>query len=220
MSRVLVRVLIVPAVLACLFLASCSSDDSGSGDAEAPADSAGSAGGESSKGDTKTVSAAGLSFEVPSGYTTVDADDVADGSKENAEVEEMAGRMGMSADQFIQTMSQVELYLMSDDRGTKGFVDNVNVVEQTGTLPEDAQIEQQFSQIGAEVSDVERVSTDAGEAVVLDYTFEIGKIAVTGRGILVETEPGTVVTTTVSATEAGVTADLGDRIVDTLSKAS
>ena len=57
--------------------------------------------------------------------TTREADDLAEG-------------LGLTTEQFEQTIRNVDLFLVDGDGPEDGFLDNINVIGQTGTLPGDA----------------------------------------------------------------------------------
>ncbi len=209
MSRELARVLAgCAAAAACLLTASCGGSDDAS-----PKPAAAS----SSAPDTRTVSSSGVSFDVPAGYSEVDASDV---SGDDATYADLAERLGVTTAEFGQAMKSVDLFLFSDEGPKDGFLDNINVIEQPGELPGDDVLKAQFGQLGATVNDIQRTDTDAGEVADIDYDLEVKGHQVAGRGVLLSTDDGNVVTITVSAGERDDASELGDQIVATLTPAS
>lgn len=198
----------VVAALICLTSAGCSFDD-------------GSAGGDgnSGEGDTRRVSAAGISFEVPEGWEELDAEEVAEGAGDNATFGEVAEGMGMTADQLEQTMKSVDLMVFSDEGAQHGFLDNVNVLQTPGRMPNDEQVKLQFMTLGADVHDVSHEQTELGDTTVVDYEIKYVDLSVHGRAVYVDAGRGPV-GVTVTAFDGDTTEDVADRILDTLAKAS
>jgi hypothetical protein len=201
------RTALAAASLICLPLAGCSSGD---GDRTS-----------SDGADTKRVSAAGISFEVPGGWEELDAAEVAEGAGENATVGEIADSMGVTPDQFEQIMANVDLFLFSDEGAQHGFLDNINVLETPGRMPNDEQVKLQFMSLGADVHDVSHEQTELGDTTVVNYEMEYpDQPRVHGEAIFVDAGGEGPVGITVSAYD-GDTADLlADRILDTLAEAS
>jgi hypothetical protein len=201
------RTALVAAVI-CLAPAGCSSDDGST-----------AGGGNTEQADTRRMSAAGISFEVPEGWEELDAAEVAEGAGENSTVGEIAESMGVTPDQFEQMMASIDLFLFSDEGAQHGFLDNVNVLQMPGRMPNDEQLKLQFLQFGADVRDVSHEETDLGDAAVVVYEAEFSGRAVQGEGIYVDVGEGPV-SVTVSAFDRDTTEDVADRILDTLDKAS
>ena len=201
------------AALICLTSAGCSADDGSSRGGTS------SGGGTSSEADTRRVSAAGISFEAPEGWEELDAAEVAEGAGENSTVGEIADSMGVTPDQFEQMMASIDLFLFSDEGAQHGFLDNVNVLQIPGRMPNDEQLKLQFLQFGADVRDVSHQETELGDAAVVVYEAEFSGRAVQGEGIYVDVGDGPVAVT-VSAFDRDTTAEVADQILDTLAEAS
>lgn len=181
-------------------------------------DTSDSGSGDAGGSDTQTVSADGVSFDVPAGYRTVGADDLT-GEGADSEYGDMADSLGISVDQFRQALGSIDLFLASDEGSGDGFVDNINVIDQPVEVPEDTAVKAQFKQIGADVQEIRHPSSDLGEISDVEYTLEAGDTTVQGRGILVAVGDG-LVNITVSASDRDVADDLGDRIVESLAEDS
>ncbi len=101
------RTALVAAALVCTSLASCSSE-AANGSREGEGSSSGEV-------DAKRVSAAGISFEVPEGWETLDAGELAEGAGENSQLAEWAEGLGITPDQLEQTVSSMDLFLVTDE---------------------------------------------------------------------------------------------------------
>lgn len=212
MSRHLARVLAGSVLITVsLLTASCGGSDDAAPTTAASSDSSAPA------ADTQTVSSSGFSFAVPSDFSEVAASDV---NGDDSTYADLADRLGVTTEQFDQAIKSVDLFLFSDDGPTDGFLDNINVIEQQGELPGDDELEAQFGQLGATGIEIEHTDTDAGEVADITYDLEVSGQQIAGRGILVSTDDGSVVTITVSAGERDTADEIGDQIVDTLAPAS
>jgi hypothetical protein len=173
----------------------------------------------SENSNNKRVSAAGVSFEVPTGWEEVGAETVAEDAAEGESRDELADSMGMTREQFDRVVANVDLYLFDDEPSGQGFADNVNVVQILGRIPNDQRLRRQFVQFGAEVHKISHEQTDLGDAAVVVFEAELFGRRVQGEGIYVDTLDGTVVVT-VGASEAEAAAEIADQILDTLAEAS
>jgi hypothetical protein len=207
MSRT--RRALAPLVLATvLALAGCSGD-SGSGASGDSGD-----GGEGS-GSTE-VSALGLAFDVPAGWETLDPEDAEIPEEEAAD---LAEGLNLTPEQFDQTVRGVDLFVVDGDGPQDGFLSNINVLGQPGTLPPDGQLEQQFGAIGAEVVDISREDTDAGEVVAVQYSLGMQDNTVEGVSYLLAQDEE-VVTVTVSTPDRAQSDEIGEGILASLTEAS
>lgn len=202
------RTALAAAVLGLFSLTGCSSSDDSS-----------EAGGSSGGSDTKRLSAVGVSFEVPAGWQELEAKEVAEGAGENSKIAELADQMGLTAEQFEQTMASVDLMVVSDEGPQAGFLDNITVLQAEGHVPNDEQLELQFLQIGADVRDISHERTELGDTTVLVYELEAADLHVQGEAVFVETDEGAV-SLTVSATERDAADQIAGGIVDTLAETS
>jgi hypothetical protein len=189
-----------------LALAGCSSDEPSSGDS-------GDAAVEEAE---NTVTALGISFEAPAGWESLDPDEA---DIPDAEADDLAEGLGLTTEQFEQTIRNVDLFLVDGDGPEDGFLDNINVIGQTGTLPGDAELESQFAAIGADVIEVTHEDTPVGEAAVVEYSLDVGDRTIEGVSYLV-TRAGDVVTVTVSTPDRAESDDISATILDTLAEAS
>jgi hypothetical protein len=199
---------LVPLVLATvLALAGCSGD---SGGAEEPE------GGDSADSSGTEVSALGLAFDVPEGWETLDPEDAEIPEEEAAE---LAEGLNLTPEQFDQTVRGVDLFVVDGDGPEDGFLSNINVLGQSGSLPPDDQLEQQFSGIGAEVVDISREDTDAGEVVAVQYSLGVQENTVEGVSYLLA-QDDEVVTVTVSTPDRDQSDEIGEGILASLTEAS
>ena len=201
------RHLLVPLFLATfLALTGCSSDE------PSPGGSGDGSGDESEN----TVSALGISFEAPEGWDTLDPEKA---DIPEAEADDLAEGLGLTPEQFQQTIRNVDLFLVDGDGPEDGFLANINVLGQTGALPGDGELESQFAAIGAEVIDLTHEDTPVGDAAVVEYSLSVGDRTIEGVSYLL-TRDGDVVTVTVSTADRGETDDISATILDTLAEAS
>lgn len=206
------RHLLAPAALAALLvLTGCSGD--ASDDPGAASSSDGGDGGDSSSSQNQ-FSAGGVSFEAPKGWESLDNPDISD-----SQTADLAKGLGLTAEQLAQTLQNVDLFLVDGDGPQDGFLSNINVLGQTGALPANADLESQFTAIGAKVLEVTNVDTGAGKAAVVAYTLTVGERTIEGVSYLVSRD-GEVVTVTVSTPDRAETDAIGGAIGESLDAAS
>lgn len=207
MSRT--RHVLVPLVLATvLALAGCSGDSGSGGSGES---------GDGGEGTRSTeVSALGLAFDVPEGWETLDPDDAEIPEEEAAD---LAEGLNLTPEQFDQTVRGVDLFVVDGDGPQDGFLSNINVLGQPGALPPDDQLEQQFGAIGAEVVDISREDTEAGEVVAVQYSLGMQDNTVEGVSYLLAQDEE-VVTVTVSTPDRAQSDEIGEGILASLTEAS
>ena len=160
--------------------------------------------------------ALGISFEAPEGWESLDPDEA---DIPEAEADDLAEGLGLTPDQFEQTIRNVDLFLVDGDGPEDGFLANINVLGQTGALPGDGELESQFAAIGAEVLEVTHEDTPVGDAAVVEYSLSVGDRTIEGVSYLL-TRDDEVVTVTVSTPDRGETDDISATILDTLDEAS
>lgn len=161
-------------------------------------------------------SAAGVSFEAPEGWESLDADDAGLSGEDGADVAE---GLGMTAEELQATVQQVDLFVVDGDGPQENFLSNINVLEQEGRLPEDAEIESQFSQMGAQVLDVTHEDSEVGDVTAVEYSLQVQDDTVEGVSYLVA-RGDQVVTVTVSTPDRAQSAEIGDAIIASLAEAS
>lgn len=172
--------------------------------------------GNSDNTDANEVSAAGVSFEAPEGWESLDPNDADIPEDEAAN---LAEGLGLTPEQFEQTISRVDLFLVDGDGPQKGFLSNINVLAQQGALPDDGALESQFAAIGAEVLEVSHTDTGAGDATVVEYTLSVGDRTIEGVSHLVDLGDE-IVTVTVSAPDRAEADEIAATIGETLAEAS
>ncbi|HEX6150035.1 hypothetical protein [Nocardioides sp.] len=199
---------VVPVLLAAvLALAGCGSDEQAQGSGDGDGSSASAA---------NEVSAAGVAFEAPEGWKSLDPNDAEIPKSEKAN---LAEGLGLTPEQLDQTISGVDLFLVDGDGPQDGFLSNINVLAQQGALPDDAALESQFAAIGAEVLEVSHSETGAGDAAVVEYTLPVADRTIEGVSYLVDLGEE-IVTVTVSTPDRGESDEIGDTVGDTLTTAS
>jgi hypothetical protein len=196
------RATLVAAAMVGLPLAGCSGD------------------GDLTSSDTKRVSVAGISFEVPASWEEVDPEDLAGDAEANALMGDLAEQSGLSLDQFERMMSELDLLLMSGEGAQQGFVDNIGVLPIPGPMPSDHQLKRGMMRGGGlEVLDISHEQTPLGDVTVVVYELEMPGRLLHDEAIVFETAEG-LLSVTVSASDRGTAADMGDQIVDSLAEAS
>ena len=191
-----------------LALAGCGSDD--------PSNDSGDGGDNGGAASADTVSAAGVAFEAPEGWESLDPNDADVPAKQRAE---LAKGLGLTPEQLQQTIQGVDLFLVDGEGPQDGFLSNINVLAQQGALPDDGMLESQFASIGAEVLDVSHTETGAGDAAVVTYSLSVSDRTIEGVSYLVNLGDE-IVTVTVSTPDRGQTDEIGATIGETLDEAS
>lgn len=208
MSRTLrLRHAAVPLLLAAfLALTGCSDEESpGSGN-----------GGNGGNSNANEVSAAGVSFEAPEGWESLDPNDA---DIPDDEAANLAEGLGLTPEQLDQTIRGVDLFLVDGDGPQDGFLSNINVLAQEGALPDDGALESQFAAIGAEVHEVSHTDTGAGDAAVVEYTLSVGDRTIEGVSYLIDLGDE-IVTVTVSTPDRAEADEIAATIGDTLAEAA
>ncbi len=172
------------------------------------------AGGE--EGGSNEVSALGVSFDVPDGWEDLDPEDA---NIPEDEAAELAEGLGLTPEQFDQTVKGVDLFVVDGDGPQDGFLSNINVLGQTGSMPPDDALEQQFQAIGAEVVDVTHEDAEVGDVVAVQYSLPVQENTVEGVSYLFS-QGDDVVTITVSTPDRADSTEIGDAILASLADAS
>jgi len=208
MSRTLrLRHAAAPLLLAAFVaLTGCSDEESpGSGN-----------GGNADNSNANEVSAAGVSFEAPEGWESLDPNDA---DIPDDEAASLAEGLGLTPEQLDQTIRGVDLFLVDGDGPQDGFLSNINVLAQQGALPDDGALESQFAAIGAKVHEVSHTDTGAGDAAVVEYTLSVGDRTIEGVSYLVDVGDE-IVTVTVSTPDRAEADEIAATIGDTLAEAA
>ena len=141
-------------------------------------------------GPTKRVEADGISFAVPKRWLALDADELADGAADSEVLEQFAENAGVSKDQLLEVMRSVDLYLVSDEGARGGFVDNVNVFDQAGALPNDSTLELSMIRFGAKDVHLTHRMTDDGDVAVAAYDMELAGHHIDGTMLALQATQG------------------------------
>lgn len=174
--------------------------------------SGGSEGGSGSEEAANEFTAAGVSFEAPDGWESLEADQAGTPDADVAE------GLGMTAEQLEQTIAAVDLFVVDGDGPQEGFLSNINVLEQDGELPADAVIEEQFGQMGATVNGVTHPEAGIDDVTAVDYTLQVDPNVVEGISYLVPLGDQ-VVTITVSTPDRAQSTEIGEAVLASLTEA-
>lgn len=192
-----------------------SSDSSGSSGSSEGSESSGSS--EGSEGSAaeggNEFSALGVSFSAPEGWESLDPEDSGVTEEETGEIAE---GLNLTPEQLAQAVQSVDLFVVDGEGPQDGFLNNINVLGQTGALPPSDQIEQQFGAMGAEVGGVAQEETDLGEVTAVEYSLPVQDSTVEGVSYLFA-QDDEVVTITVSTSDRATTTEIGDGILASLS---
>ena len=189
-----------------LALAGCGSDNASNG--------SGADGDGGSAASADKASAAGIAFEAPEGWESLDDADIP--AKQQAE---LAKGLGLTPEQFQQTIQGLDLFLVDGGGPQDGFLSNINVLAQQGALPDDGALETQLTTIGAEVLDVSHTETGAGDAAVVAYSLSVADRTIESVSYLIDLGDE-FVTVTVSTPDRAQTDEIAATIGDTLDEAS
>jgi hypothetical protein len=188
----------------------------GCADEESPGNGNGNGTSNSNNSNANEVTAAGVSFEAPEGWKSLDPNDA---DIPDDEAASLAEGLGLTPEQLDQTISRVDLFLVDGDGPQDGFLSNINVLAQQGALPDDGALESQFAAIGAEVHEVSHADTGAGDAAVVEYTLAVGDRTIEGVSYLVDMGDE-IVTVTVSTPDRAEADEIAATIGDTLTEAA
>lgn len=217
---------LVVVVISAFALAGCGSDSSRSPDAlytgtpptgtvmptptvsETPTDDATGEGPSSPDAQVIKVPKYGLSFEIPKGWTTLNARKVLKG--DNPGLEALAKRMGLTGGQFAGMLAAgMEVFAVTDEGAVDGYLDNINVVGQRGTTINEDQIKLQFATIGAKPGTFEHATTPVGDVIRVPFTLPIKSFIAQGVSIIVYTGDSTV-----NITIGSHSADIADTVAN------
>lgn len=178
--------------------------------AEGARDKAGQGDGPSRGAQVVKVKKHDLSFELPKGWTTLDAKNLLDAS--NPVIKEVASRMGMTPRQLADTMGRSVLTFSITDKGAvRGFVDNVNSVGLSRSEFSDDRITMQLATIGAKPGKFEHATSAAGDVIRVPYRWRVARKTI--HGVLVMVDVGDAAAQiTVSSHAAGKARKLADQI--------
>lgn len=150
---------------------------------------------------TKLVTAptAGVRFAVPSGWSKVDAT-LLDNPASKKQLEPMATKLGMTADQLVTQFSARADVVVVDLSGKSSFADNVNVAKaELPVLPTKEQADTEFKKIGATPVGFDTIRTPLGAGAQERYTLPVGGQTAYGVGMFVPSGSGSYRNITVSA---------------------
>ena len=150
----------------------------------------------------------GVGFDVPTGWQTLRVDDI---DPSDATARTVAEQLGVRPRQLERRLSTTELYLVGDTDAEQDYLPTIDVYPVPGAVPADEQIEQDFARVGAEVGDLRREQTAAGEVAVVSYRLPTRDATVEGASLVVPQEDQTVIITISEVDRARA-----DEVADTL----
>ena len=166
--------------------------------------------------DTRRVSAAGISFEVPASWEEVDPEGRAEDLGEDSAFSEYADQLGIPPDQLEQAMGGFELVLVSGEDEPAG---NLNVARVPGRMPTGRQAVRLIRRIGGEVREVSREQTEFGDTVVAVYELDVNGTRIPGQTIYLDAGDG-LLSISFGSLDDDTADELADGIRDSLAEAS
>ena len=158
----------------------------------------------------------GFSFEIPKGWTTLDARKVL--KPDNAGLAALAKRMGMTGSQFTAMLAAgMQVFAVTDEGAVDGYLDNINVTGQRGTSLNEDQIKLQLATIGAKSGTFEHATSPVGDVIRVPFTLPIKSFYAQGVSIIVFTQDSTV-NITVGSHSADIADSLANQIQQSLAQ--
>lgn len=127
----------------------------------------------------------GIGFDLPTGWQTFRVDDI---DPTDTTARTVAEQLGVRPRQLERRLATTELYLVSEAHADEGFLPTIDVYPVPGSVPEDEQIEQDFARVGAEVADLRREDTAAGEVAVVSYRLPTRTATIEGASLVMSLE--------------------------------
>ncbi len=117
-----------------------------------------------------TAADSGLRFAVPDTWEPIDAAALASGES-NAAVDQLLETMGVTQEEFVQSMAGMELMVMGP--AESNFAPNVNVVPNAlSELPPAENLASELSSIGATTGTPSDETTPLGPAILVPYSLQ------------------------------------------------
>ncbi len=154
----------------------------------------------------------GVGFDVPAGWQKLQVDDI---DPSDATARTVAEQLGVRPGQLERQLSTTELYLVGDTVADQDYLPTIDVYPVPGAVPADEQIEQDFARIGAEVGDLRREQTAAGEVAVVSYRLPTRDTTVEGASLVVPQEDQTLIIT-ISEVDRARADEVADALVASL----
>lgn len=161
-----------------------------------------------------TAADSGLRFAVPDTWEPIDAQSLASGES-NASVDQLLETMGVTREEFVQSMAGMELMVMGP--AESNFAPNVNVVPNAlSELPPATNLASELGSIGATTGTPSDETTPLGPAIYVPYSLKSGELDIKGRSIVVG-GPNGFVTITVSHVDDQAADAVAATVLSTLS---
>jgi hypothetical protein len=162
------------------------------------------------------VTAYGVGFALPKGWTTLDAGHVL--RADNPALQSFAQRLGTSAQQVVSLLkSNVQTLSVSDEGAHDGFVDNVNSIGGTAASINDDQIKLQLATIAAKVGPIVHARSAAGKVTRVPYHWTSNGRVIQAQLIIVDLGRQ-LVSITISSSSAAGAAEIGDQVQRSLQR--
>ncbi len=217
MNRVLrlaLAALLIPAIL------SSRSLSDGSDEADTGADTGADTAGDTASGngpETLTVPDVDLEFEVPEGWAGFeDAEGALEAGTRTEAFEEMAGRAGMEVEEFADQLPANTDLFVAAPHAEEGFLDNLNLISADDTeVPSLGATEAQLRAVGGDVTGSEKVRTNAGRGLLVDYILDVQDLKIYGTSVAVAVD-GDVLTFTTSSKDVKTAHGVAVMVVESL----
>jgi hypothetical protein len=147
----------------------------------------------------------GIAYKIPRGWTTLDGSKLL--TADSPVVKHFAEKTGRSPEEVAALMkSAIDTYAISDAGMHNGFVDNVNSTGTTGLAPDEDQIKQQLTGLGATLTRLIRPRSPLGEVTRVSYTLTLRGATFYAVFLGIDTGKGFVGITNASSTQRGAEA--------------
>lgn len=161
----------------------------------------------------QTIDDAGLKFAVPAAWSAISPKQILE-SGDTSPLDDMAEKMGVTADQMKQAVGNADLMLLAPPK--QGYADNVTGVRVALVgLPTEAQLRGQLDAVSETEVVVTPGTSPAGPMVGADYVLKVGDKSVQGTTLFFEGDDG-VLNLAVSAIDAKTTAAVSEVIRSTI----
>lgn len=220
------RVALASVFLGALALTSCSQTPSTQGSPSGQESSAASSSSQAVSSSAATSSAA--ADEIPAGYQEITAstakisvavpeDWVNFEDLSDEQVEAVASEMGVTAEQYKQSLTQLDIFYRAPEPDAQNFTTNLNISKQTfdGAPPTEEETVQVLQQQNCVLDSYEQVETANGGGVAAAYTMSAGSAQVKGNMLFLPNADGAITVITISASTPEAAKEVADVVVQT-----